>query len=98
MQAVADRKEWTEEALRALPQDGRKYELLAGELVVSPTGFQHGYIALRLATAMLEFALKHRLGVVVDSSTGFRMSNGDCFAGRLLRAEGVVARPEANPQ
>ena len=80
MQTVADRKEWTEEALQSLPQDGQKHELLAGELVVSPTGFQHGYIALRLATAMLEFALKRRLGMVVDSSTGFRMSNGDCLS------------------
>ena len=45
---------------------------------MSPTGFQHGYISLRLATALLDFVLSRRLGVVVDSSTGFRMQSGNC--------------------
>jgi Uma2 family endonuclease len=80
MQAVIESREWTEEALMALPRDGRKYELLGGRLLVSPTGFQHGYIAVRLTTAMQEFGLRHRLGVVVDSSTGFRLKNGDCLS------------------
>ena len=80
MRAVVESNEWTDEALMALPRDGQKYELLGGELAVSPTGFQHGYIALRLASALLAFALKHRLGVVVDSSTGFRMKSGDCLS------------------
>lgn len=64
----------------ALPRDGQKYELLGGELAVSPTGFQHGYLALRLGSALMAFALKHNLGVVVDSSTGFRMKSGDCLS------------------
>ena len=80
MQAIIEGKEWTEEALMALPRDGRKYELLEGELVVSPTGVQHGYISSRLLAALLEFALKHRLGLVVDSSTGFRLKTGDCLS------------------
>lgn len=80
MQAAVDRKDWTDDALMALPRDGQKSELLAGELVVSPTGFQHGYLALRLASALMDFALNHRLGVVVDSSTGFRMKDGDCLS------------------
>jgi Uma2 family endonuclease len=80
MQAAVGNIEWTEEALMALPRDGQKYELLGGELVVSPTGFQHGYLALRLGSALMAFALKHRLGVVVDSSTGFRMKSGDCLS------------------
>jgi len=80
MQAAVERKEWTDEALMALPRDGQKYELLGGELVVSPTGFEHGYLALRLASAIMTFALKHRLGIVVDSSTGFRMKSGDCLS------------------
>src|ERR1035438_4682380 len=80
MQAVIEGKEWTEEALMALPIYGRKYEVLGGELVVSPTGVQHGYISSRLLAALLEFALKHRLGLVVDSSTGFRLKHGDCLS------------------
>jgi len=80
MQTVVDKREWTDEALRALPRDGRKYEVLGGELMVSPTGFQHGYISSRLSTALSAFALKHRLGVVVDSSTGFRFKSGACLS------------------
>jgi Uma2 family endonuclease len=80
METVAEKREWTTEALMRLPQDGRKRELLGGELLVSPTGFHHGYIASRLSTALLEFALKRRLGLVVDSSTGFRLRNGDCLS------------------
>jgi Uma2 family endonuclease len=78
MQCDLEQKVWTEEALMALPDDGRKYELVAGNLVMSPTGFQHGYISLRLATALMDFALSRQLGVVVDSSTGFRMRSGNC--------------------
>src|ERR1039457_6201905 len=80
MQAVIEGKDWTDEALMALPRDGRKYEVLGGDLVVSPTGVQHGYISSRLLAALLEFALKHRLGLVVDSSTGFRLKHGDCLS------------------
>ena len=80
MQAAVEHKEWTDEALMALPRNGQKHELLGGELVVSPTGVQHGYIASRLLAALLEFALKHRLGLVVDSSTGFRLKHGDCLS------------------
>jgi Uma2 family endonuclease len=64
----------------ALPRDGRKYELLEGEILVSPTGFRHGYIGIRLAAVLMDFALKNGLGVAVDSSTGFRMKSGDCLS------------------
>jgi Uma2 family endonuclease len=64
----------------ALPRDGRKYELLGGELVVSPTGFKHGYISVCLAAALNHFVVQRRLGLVVDSSTGFRMKSGDCLS------------------
>jgi Uma2 family endonuclease len=80
MQALAEKRIWTDGELRALPRDGRKYEVLNGELIVSPTGFQHGYICSRLLAALLDHALKRRLGVVVDSSTGFRMADGDCLS------------------
>ena len=80
MQTVAGRKEWTDEELMALPRDGGKYELLGGELIVSPTGFQHGYTSSRLMAALVDFSLKHRLGLAVDSSTGFRLPNGDCLS------------------
>jgi Uma2 family endonuclease len=80
MQAAAHRKRWTDDDLMALPRDGRKYELLGGELVVNPTGFQHGYISVRLATVLMEFVLRERLGLVVGSNPGFRMASGACLS------------------
>ena len=80
MRTGTDKHEWTPETLMGLPRDGKKYEVLGGKLLVSPTGFHHGFVSSRLATALLAFALKHRLGLVVDSSTGFRLKNGDCLS------------------
>src|ERR1035441_1690459 len=36
MQAVIEGKEWTEEALMALPHDGQKYEVLGGRAGCEP--------------------------------------------------------------
>jgi Uma2 family endonuclease len=80
MQAVATKKHWTDQELMALPHDGRKHELLGGELVVSPTGVEHGYISVRLVVALGQFVAEQRLGLVLDSSTGFRMKSGDCLS------------------
>jgi len=46
--ATIEKRRWTDAELMALPRDGRKYELLEGEILVSPTGFRHGYISSRL--------------------------------------------------
>lgn len=80
MSATIEKRRWTDAELMALPRDGRKREFLAGELLVSPTGFRHGYIGIRLAGVLMDFALKRGLGVAVDSSTGFRMKSGDCLS------------------
>jgi Uma2 family endonuclease len=70
------RKVWTEAELQALPEDGFNHELVDGELVMSPKNdFFHGDICSELAAALREFAKTHRLGAVLDSSTGFRMNN-----------------------
>ncbi len=83
MRATADRvtKAWTEAELRALPEDGFIHEVVNGELVMSPKkDFFHGHIAMRLGAALHHFATEHRLGVVLDSSTGFWMKNRNCRA------------------
>src|SRR2546425_6343742 len=75
------KKEWTEAELEALPDDGYVHEVVGGELVMSPKNdFYHGEICMRLSTALSSHAMEHRLGVVLDSSTGFWMSNRNCRA------------------
>jgi Uma2 family endonuclease len=98
MRTGLSNRAWTDEELMALPDDGRKHELVEGELIMSPTGFQHGYISLRLAAAMMDFALKRRLGIVVDSSTGFRLASGNCrspdisFVGKERLGTGEITK------
>jgi Uma2 family endonuclease len=47
---------------------------------VRPDHFFHGHICMRLSTALNVFVIQHRLGVVLDSSTGFWMKNRNCRA------------------
>ncbi|NJM55682.1 MAG: Uma2 family endonuclease [Verrucomicrobiae bacterium] len=74
-------KAWTEADLEALPEDGFIHEVVNGELVMSPkNNFQHGLICNRLSMPMSQHAASQRLGIVLDSSTGFWMKNRNCRA------------------
>jgi Uma2 family endonuclease len=78
---VASGRTWTEAELQALPHDGYTYELVDGELVMSPkNGFLHGVLCSRLLVAMETYNQTRKLGVVLDSSTGFWMENRNCRA------------------
>jgi Uma2 family endonuclease len=62
----------TADQLLAIPDDGRRYELMAGELrVMSPAGNEHGKIALKLAWRVAGFVEEHRLGETFAAETGF---------------------------
>ena len=74
-------KVWTEEDLQSLPEDGFNHEVVNGELVMSPkNNFVHGRVCSRLLIALGNFNNQHRLGVILDSSTGFWMFNRNCRA------------------
>ena len=75
-------KVWTDEELLALPKDGYKRELLQGEIIMSPAGSEHGRISFLVAIAIAidRHAMQHGLGVVFDSSTGFRLSPDDLLS------------------
>lgn len=68
---------WTDKELMTLPDDGNKYELVDGELVMSNSGLEHGCIAIILASALYSFVSSRQLGVILDSSTAFTMKNGN---------------------
>src|SRR5436190_11179976 len=72
---------WTEAELQELPEEGFIYEVVNGELVMSPkNNWYHGRICTRLLTGLQNFVSQHRLGAVLDSSTGFWMFNRNCRA------------------
>ena len=68
---------WTDEELMALPEDGFKRELVGGEIQVNPAGSPHGLVGLRLGSRLLAFVEAAGLGLVFDSSTGWRLPNGN---------------------
>src|SRR5437867_1835363 len=67
----------TDAELMSLPRDGRKYELVDGEIRVSPAGVRHGQVIVRLTVRLGAFVAERRLGDVLDSSTGFRLPGGN---------------------
>jgi len=75
--ATISRRVATEEDLLAMPEDGRKYELVDGEIRVSPAGDRHSAIALALGARLLAFAKDHRLGHVCGADAGFRLPGGN---------------------
>ena len=75
MKALAPTKLWTDDALLALDQDGRKHELWLGKVVTRPPdGAEHGDVIMRLATALASHVYENKLGRVYDGQTGFRLS------------------------
>ena len=68
-------KKMTEDELIALPDDGRKYELVDGRAKEVPTGARHGRIGTRLIRMLGPYA--DTVGEIFDSSTGFRMPAGN---------------------
>jgi len=67
----------TEDDLRAMPEDGRKYELVDGEIRVSPAGDRHSVVALTLGARLLAYVKEHRLGHVMGADAGFRLPSGN---------------------
>jgi Uma2 family endonuclease len=72
---LSRKRTWTDEELESLPEDGHKYELLDGDLIMSPVPANHGVICVRLIILIGSFVQRRKLGEVYDSSTGFRLSH-----------------------
>ncbi len=65
----------TAEELARLPDDGRRHELIAGELrTMVPSGAEHGEIALGFGADLRQYVRAHRLGRVFGAETGFLLS------------------------
>ncbi len=67
----------TEADLLRMPSDGWKYELVDGEIRMSPGGGRHGQVSVRVALRLGTFIEERRLGYLFDSSTGFRFPGGN---------------------
>jgi Uma2 family endonuclease len=60
-----DPRQWTRDAALALPDDGNRYELVDGELLVSPSPRPvHQAIVVRLVRLLAPYVERHRLGTL----------------------------------
>jgi len=61
--------------LLRLPADGRRYELIRGELrQMAPAGPIHGRLAMRMAAHLFQHVEAHHLGTVYAAETGFQLT------------------------
>ena len=74
----AEKENWTDAEFMALFGDGHHYEIVAGKLVdMGNSGAKHGYICSLLLAALVSYILPRNLGVILDSSTAFKMKSGN---------------------
>lgn len=67
--------EWTAEMARALPDDGKRYEVLDGELFVTPgPNFDHQSAVLRLIVPIDAYVRAHALGWALMSPADIEFS------------------------
>lgn len=59
------------------PEDGRKYELVDGEIVVSPTGFGHAQAVTKIVHIIATFLDTHPIGAVCADNLGINLPNGN---------------------
>jgi Uma2 family endonuclease len=65
----------TAEELLRLPDDGLRRELIAGELKeTTPSGHEHGYIAMNFSGPLHRFVKEKDLGAVFAAETGFLLA------------------------
>lgn len=72
---MATTKLMTIEDLAELEDTPGRYDLIRGELIsMSPAGFRHGVIGMRIARAIANFSYENSLGEVPLSETGFLLA------------------------
>jgi Uma2 family endonuclease len=57
-----------------VPRDGRKYELVEGELIVSPAGMKNEEVAAELIVLLGIYLRSNRLGRLFTSSVGYQLT------------------------
>ena len=86
-----DKRATIEDLLR-MPEDGQKYELVDGEIVVSPGGHRHSKVGMRIGHILSEFLERHPIAEVCGADLGVMFENGN-----LRSPDVTVVRKEKAP-
>jgi Uma2 family endonuclease len=79
-------KQWTLEELHRLPDDGNKYELVRGELFVTPPpAEEHETILARLSRILEPYIASHRLGFLYAPRSVVRFEGSEVEPDRMVR-------------
>ncbi|HEY2165238.1 MAG TPA: Uma2 family endonuclease, partial [Gemmatimonadaceae bacterium] len=86
MQVAIKTKLWTLDDLHSLPDDGNSYELVRGELFVTPapTG-QHESILAALSALLTPYVVENRLGLVYRPRAVFRFEDSEVEPDLMVR-------------
>lgn len=86
-------KQWTLEEVHSLPDDGNKYELVRGELFVTPPPIDpHETIGARLSHLLVPYVEREKLGYVYHPRAVMR------FQGSEVEPDLMVRQPNMNPE
>jgi len=78
MMATPQLKVWTYDDYAALPDDGTRYEVIAGELIaLSGPRIRHQMIVMRIAALLWGYVEANRLGTVIPAPTDVVLSPFD---------------------
>jgi Uma2 family endonuclease len=75
--AIMTRGHATIDDLLRTPKDGQKYELVDGEIVVSPAGMRHSAVGLKIGRIILDYLDSNPIGEVYNSDVGIQFPNGN---------------------
>jgi Uma2 family endonuclease len=79
-------KQWTLEEVHSLPDDGNKYELVRGELFVTPAPTpSHETIAARLSEILTPYVKQHALGLVYRPRAVMRFQGSEVEPDLMVR-------------
>jgi Uma2 family endonuclease len=79
---------WTLEKLHDLPDDGNKYEVVHGELFVTPAPTQrHETILARVSRVLTPYVIEHKLGLVYHPRAVVRHDGSEVEPDLMVRPE-----------
>ena len=80
-------KRWTLEELDSMPDDGNKYELVHGQLFVTPAPRQfHQHVVTMLATLLTPYVVVNNLGLVWQARSIIRWRDNEVEPDLFVRA------------